>query len=125
MATLPPVLEAAGLAQGDCFLLFLPMSNFQQRYLCYGALIYDFDIALTDFTQLFNAIDRLTPPSCWRRRSSIRCSTPSIWANHAGKDTGRTRWGPCYAPFLWMCDVLWAGACLAISTPSSDAGPGC
>jgi long-chain acyl-CoA synthetase len=61
MATLPPILDAAGLSRGDCFLLFLPLSNFQQRYLFYGALWYDFDVALTDFMQLFTAIDRLQP----------------------------------------------------------------
>ena len=61
MTTLPPILDAVGLSRGDCFLLFLPLSNFQQRYLCYGAIWYDFDIALTDFTQLFSAIDKLNP----------------------------------------------------------------
>jgi long-subunit acyl-CoA synthetase (AMP-forming) len=61
MATLPPILDAVGLSRGDCLLLFLPLSNFQQRYLFYGALWYDFDIALTDFMQLFGAIQTLHP----------------------------------------------------------------
>ena len=88
MATLPPVLEAAGLAQGDCFLLFLPMSNFQQRYLCYGALIYDFDIALTDFTQLFNAIDRLDP--------TVLLAPPVLYQMFHAEHLGKPRWKRCW-----------------------------
>jgi long-chain acyl-CoA synthetase len=60
-STLPPVLEAAGISNGDRLLLFLPMSNFQQRYLCYGALWFDFDIILTEYTQLFKTMERLHP----------------------------------------------------------------
>jgi long-subunit acyl-CoA synthetase (AMP-forming) len=41
--------------------LFLPLSNFQQRYLCYGALWTDFDIILTEYTQLFTAMAKLQP----------------------------------------------------------------
>lgn len=60
-ATLPPVVEAIGLKPKDRLLLFLPMSNFQQRNMCYCALFYDFDIIVTDYTQLFAAMKALNP----------------------------------------------------------------
>lgn len=59
--TLPPVLEALGIRSGERLLLFLPMSNFQQRNMCYAALWYDFDIIITDYTQLFAAMPALNP----------------------------------------------------------------
>jgi long-subunit acyl-CoA synthetase (AMP-forming) len=37
------------------------MSNFQQRNMCYGALWYDFDIIITDYTHLFDAMPALNP----------------------------------------------------------------
>jgi long-chain acyl-CoA synthetase len=60
-ATLPPVFEALRMHPGDRLLLFLPLSNFQQRNMCYGALWYDFDIIITDYTQLFAAMPALNP----------------------------------------------------------------
>jgi long-subunit acyl-CoA synthetase (AMP-forming) len=60
-ATLPPVVEAIGLKPKDRLLLFLPMSNFQQRNMCYCALWYDFDVIITDYTQLFAAMKALNP----------------------------------------------------------------
>lgn len=59
--TLPPILEAIGATSNDRLLLFLPMSNFQQRNMCYGALLYDFDLIITDYTQLFQAMTALHP----------------------------------------------------------------
>src|SRR5579883_1270533 len=59
--TLPPIFEAIGMTSKDRLLLFLPMSNFQQRNMCYGALWYDFDIIITDYTQLFAAMPALNP----------------------------------------------------------------
>ena len=60
-ATLPPIFEALGIGAGDRLLLFLPMSNFQQRNMCYAALWNDFDIIITDYTQLFAAMPALNP----------------------------------------------------------------
>lgn len=60
-ATLPPIMEAIGVGPGDRMQLFLPMSNFQQRNMCYAAIWYDFDIVITDFTQLFAAMKALNP----------------------------------------------------------------
>ena len=59
--TLPPIIDAIGLKPKDRLLLFLPMSNFQQRNMCYAALWYDFDIIITDYTQLFAAMPALHP----------------------------------------------------------------
>ena len=60
-STLPPTMDAVGVRRGDRMLLFLPLSNFQQRFLCYAAFWYDFDIILTEHTHLFTAIGRLSP----------------------------------------------------------------
>ena len=60
-ATLPPIVEAVGVTSRDCLLLFLPMSNFQQRSMCYAALLHDFDIIITDYLQLFAAIKVFHP----------------------------------------------------------------
>ena len=35
------------------------MSNLQQRNMCYAALWYDFDLIITDYTQLFAAMTAL------------------------------------------------------------------
>jgi long-subunit acyl-CoA synthetase (AMP-forming) len=59
--TLPPLKEALDIKPGERLLLFLPLSNFQQRNMCYSALWYDFDIIITDFTQLFAAMPALNP----------------------------------------------------------------
>jgi long-subunit acyl-CoA synthetase (AMP-forming) len=60
-ATLPPIMDAVGVRRGDRMLLFLPLSNFQQRLLCCAGFWYDFDIVLTEHTQLFTAIEKLAP----------------------------------------------------------------
>lgn len=60
-ATVPPIMEAIGVDGRDRLLLFLPMSNFQQRFLCYAALQYDFDVVITDFVALFSAMKQLHP----------------------------------------------------------------
>ncbi len=60
-ATLPPIFGALNMGPGDSLLLFLPMSNFQQRNMCYAALWYDYDLIITDYTQLFAAMPALNP----------------------------------------------------------------
>ena len=59
--TLPPVVDAVGLTHEDRLLLFLPMSNFQQRMMYYAAIWRDFDIIITDYTQLYPAMKLLQP----------------------------------------------------------------
>lgn len=60
-ATLPPIAEALAIKSDDRMQLFLPMSNFQQRNMCYLALWSDCDIIITDYTQLFGAMKALHP----------------------------------------------------------------
>lgn len=60
-STLPPVVEVVGVKHRDRLLLFLPMSNFQQRMMYYASIWYDFDIAVTDYTQLYPALKILEP----------------------------------------------------------------
>lgn len=60
-ATLPPIMDAIGVNKRDRLLLFLPLSNFQQRFLCYAALQYDFDLIITDHAALFSALKKLHP----------------------------------------------------------------
>jgi long-subunit acyl-CoA synthetase (AMP-forming) len=45
----------------DCLLLFLPISNFQQRLMYYSALWYGFDLIVTDPSRLFRALKDLHP----------------------------------------------------------------
>lgn len=59
--TLPPVAESINLGHEDRLLLFLPMSNFQQRNMYYAAIWYDFDIIVTEYTQLYPAMKLLQP----------------------------------------------------------------
>ncbi|HWC63445.1 MAG TPA: AMP-binding protein [Rhizomicrobium sp.] len=60
-ATLPPICDAIGLEADDRLLLFLPMSNFQQRAMYYAAIWYDFDIIITDYVQMLAGIKLLQP----------------------------------------------------------------
>jgi long-subunit acyl-CoA synthetase (AMP-forming) len=60
-ATLPPICDAIGLRQDDRLLIFLPMSNFQQRAMYYAALWYDFDFIITDHVQMLAGIKLFQP----------------------------------------------------------------
>jgi long-chain acyl-CoA synthetase len=53
--------RAAEPHSDDCLLLFLPISNFQQRLMYYSALWYGFDLIVTDPTRLFRALKDLHP----------------------------------------------------------------
>ncbi|MBK8252013.1 MAG: AMP-binding protein [Polyangiaceae bacterium] len=45
----------------DCLLMFLPISNYQQRMMCYAAMWFGFDLILTDPQRLFRALKELHP----------------------------------------------------------------
>lgn len=45
----------------DCLLMFLPISNYQQRMMCYAAMWFGFDLILTDPQRLFRALKELKP----------------------------------------------------------------
>lgn len=53
--------QAIAPRSNDRLLLFLPMSNFQQRPMYYAALWYGFDLIVTDPTRLFIALKDLKP----------------------------------------------------------------
>jgi long-chain acyl-CoA synthetase len=48
-------------SENDSVLLFLPISNFQQRLIYYSALWYGFDIIVADPSRLFRALKELRP----------------------------------------------------------------
>jgi long-subunit acyl-CoA synthetase (AMP-forming) len=58
---LPPLVDAICADSRDRLLLFLPMSNFQQRMMYYASIWYDFDIIVTEYTQLYPAMKLLQP----------------------------------------------------------------
>src|SRR6185437_4622057 len=58
---LPPLVDAIGADGRDRLLLFLPMSNFQQRMMYYASIWYDFDIIVTEYMQLYPAMKLLQP----------------------------------------------------------------
>jgi long-chain acyl-CoA synthetase len=60
-ASLTAFVETILLHKDDCLLLFLPMSNFQQRLMYYAALWYGFDLIITDHHNLFRALKQLQP----------------------------------------------------------------
>jgi long-subunit acyl-CoA synthetase (AMP-forming) len=53
--------EVVGPRPEDCLLLFLPLSNFQQRLMYYSALWYGVDLIVTDPSRLFRALKDLHP----------------------------------------------------------------
>ncbi|HET9284846.1 MAG TPA: AMP-binding protein [Candidatus Angelobacter sp.] len=53
--------QAVKPAKDDCLLLFLPMSNLQQRLMYYSALWYGFDLAIADPPKLFHALKEFRP----------------------------------------------------------------
>lgn len=59
--SLESFVEAIAPRHNDCLLLFLPMSNFQQRMMYYAALWYGFDLIVTDPSQIFRALKELRP----------------------------------------------------------------
>lgn len=53
--------QAIAPRDDDLVLLFLPISNFQQRLIYYSALWYGFDVIVTDPSRLFRALKELHP----------------------------------------------------------------
>ncbi len=60
-ASIDAFAQAVGPRRDDLFLLFLPLSNYQQRMMYYAAFWYGFDLVVTDPTQLFRALKTLHP----------------------------------------------------------------
>jgi long-chain acyl-CoA synthetase len=68
----------------DCLLLFLPISNFQQRLMYYSALWYGFDLIITDPSRLFRALKDLhptiliAPPMLYEGVETRFCNLPAF-----------------------------------------------
>jgi long-subunit acyl-CoA synthetase (AMP-forming) len=78
----------------DCLLLFLPISNFQQRLMYYSALWYGFDLIVTDPTRLFRALKDLHPsiliaPPMLYEAFETRFSNLPHWKQRTARILGR------------------------------------
>ena len=83
----------AGPRRDDCLLLFLPISNFQQRLMYYSALWYGFDLIVTDPSRLFRALKDLHPtiliaPPMLYEAFETRFSNLPAWKQRAAKIIG-------------------------------------
>jgi long-subunit acyl-CoA synthetase (AMP-forming) len=79
------------------------MSNFQQRNMCYAALWYDFDVIITDYTQLFAAMPALHP--------TVLIAPPVLYQMVYAEFEKYPRWKQT----LWMA----LGAALSVIPPAS------
>ena len=121
LSSLPPIIDIVGMIATDRLLLFLPLSNFQQRFLFYGALWYDFDIILTEYSQLFTAMEKLhptvlvAPPILYQMMHADFLKAPA-WKRGLRISAGAVlSLLPSQAPAARL-----RGACLRISTSSSE-----
>lgn len=68
----------------DCLLMFLPISNYQQRMMCYAAMWFGFDLILTDPQRLFRALKELKP--------TLFVAPPLLYETIEGKLHGLPKW---------------------------------
>jgi long-subunit acyl-CoA synthetase (AMP-forming) len=68
----------------DCILLFLPISNFQQRLIYYAAFWYGFDIIVTEPSRLFHALKDLRP--------TILIAPPVLYETFETRFYGLPKW---------------------------------
>jgi long-subunit acyl-CoA synthetase (AMP-forming) len=86
--------QLAAPLPNDCLLLFLPISNFQQRLMYYSALWYGFDLIVTDPTRLFRALKDLHPsiliaPPMLYEAFETRFSNLPQWKQRTARILGR------------------------------------
>ncbi len=82
----------------DRLLLFLPMSNYQQRMMCYAGLWYGIDLVITDPLRLFRALKELRP--------TILIAPPVLYENFENRFYGLSRckrWSAQAAADLVKC----------------------
>lgn len=82
--SLDSFVQAVAPRPDDRLLLFLPMSNFQQRMMYYAALWYGFDLILAEPLQLFRALKELRPtmlvaPPAFYEAFETRVSNLPAW----------------------------------------------
>jgi long-chain acyl-CoA synthetase len=70
--------------EDDSVLLFLPISNFQQRLIYYSALWYGFDIIVADPSRLFRALKELHP--------TIFIAPPTLYEAFETRFSNLPRW---------------------------------
>jgi len=92
--------QAVSPRHDDCLLLFLPISNFQQRLMYYAAFWYGFDLIVTDPNRLFRALKELHP--------SILIAPPALY------EAFETRFYSLPPHKRWMAQIV---ADLALAVP--------
>ncbi len=75
--------------EDDSVLLFLPISNFQQRLIYYSALWYGFDIIVTDPARLFRALKELHP--------TIFIAPPTLYEAFETRFSNLPKWKQLFA----------------------------
>lgn len=70
--------------EDDSVLLFLPISNFQQRLIYYSALWYGFDVIVTDPSRFFRALKELHP--------TILIAPPTLYEAFETKFSNLPKW---------------------------------
>lgn len=76
--------RALALGPGDRLLVFLPISNFQQRMQYFSALWYGYDVIVTDSARLFHALKTLEP--------TFIIAPPSFWEAFETRFANLPRW---------------------------------
>lgn len=94
----------AGPRPDDCLLLFLPISNFQQRLMYYSALWYGFDLIVTDPTRLFRALKELHP--------TILIAPPILYETFETRFYNLPKWKRVAATTLGNILLRWPGKSL-------------
>ena len=115
-ATVDAFTKSVGPSTDDCLLLFLPISNFQQRLMYYAALWYGFDIIITEPARLFHALKDLrptiliAPPTLYEAFEIRFCNLPN-WKQLAARFLGQAaRWIPVRPMRERMARILFKDA---------------
>jgi long-chain acyl-CoA synthetase len=80
--TIDTLVRAIGPRSDDRIAIFLPLSNFQQRMMCYAALWHGFDIVLVSVGRLFHALREMHP--------TILVAPPVLYETVAGRVLNQT-----------------------------------
>jgi long-chain acyl-CoA synthetase len=85
--------ERLDLRSDDSLLIFLPLSNFQQRLMCYAALWYGCALILTEPKRLFHALSECSPtiviaPPLLFETIEVRVSNLPAWKQFVLKSVG-------------------------------------
>ena len=101
-ASIAAFAQALGPRADDRLLLFLPMSNFQQRLMYYAALWYGVDLLITEPPRLFHALKDLAP--------SILIAPPTLYEAIETRVSNLPRWKRVLATALTAVAGILPGA---------------